>query len=105
MNCLHYEYSNIGPDDVLEITLNGEAKVQLLDDENYQRYAAEAPYTALGGVIKTSPCPLSPPRFGKWHLVIDFPSHAAQATASVRVIQFSGHSLPSVRPSTNLVYS
>jgi hypothetical protein len=90
MKCLHYEYSNLGPEDVLEVTLDGSAKVQLLDELNYQRYCCGESFSYHGGLVTASPCPLSPPRFGKWHLVIDSADYARKLTASVRVIQFCG---------------
>jgi hypothetical protein len=93
MKSLHYEYSNLGPEDVLEITLDARATVQLLDEANYQRYCGGESFTYHGGLVTKSPCPLSPPRFGKWHLVIDFEEIDREVIASVRLIQFCGESV------------
>jgi hypothetical protein len=92
MKSLHYEYSNLGPDDVLEVRFAGQAIVQLLDDQNYRRYCCGESFSYYGGLATMSPCHLSPSRFGKWHLVIDSAANA-QTEASVRLIQYVEESL------------
>lgn len=37
MNFLHQTF-NVGPDDVVEVTLDGQANVMLLDQVNFERY-------------------------------------------------------------------
>ena len=84
MNYLHHEF-DAGPDDVLEVTLQGRANVLLLDDENYEKYKAGYRHTATqGGWAKVSPVHFVPPRQGHWHVVIDLGGYPGKVTASVR---------------------
>jgi hypothetical protein len=84
VNYLHYELE-AGPDDVVEVTLSNAANVQLLDEPNFSNYKTGKPFRYTGGYAKTSPCRLSPPRRGRWHLVIDIGGYAGRLSASVAV--------------------
>ncbi len=84
MNYLHYEY-DAGPDDVLEVTLEGKANVLLLDDENFEKYRTGYRHTATqGGWAKVSPVHFVPPHRGRWHVVIDRGGFAGTVAASVK---------------------
>lgn len=85
MNYLHYELQ-VGSGDVVEVTLDSAANVQLLDDANYANYQAGRSFDYTGGYAKSSPCRLRPPRPGRWHLVIDLGGHAGTVSASGRVL-------------------
>lgn len=86
MNFLHQEF-DVGPDDLLEVTLDGPANVMLLDSENYDRYRKGESFRYFGGLAKTSPMPLVPPQRGRWHVVVDLGGFAGRVRAGVRVMQ------------------
>ena len=88
MNFLHQEL-DVGPDDVIEVTLDHAANVQLLDSTNYQDYRAGRSFHYYGGYVKTSPFRLRPPHQGQWHLVIDLGGYAGAVRASARVLNAS----------------
>lgn len=87
MNYLHQQF-DAGPDDVIEITLDHAANVQLLDEANYEAYRAGRPFRYHGGYVTHSPYQIRPPYQGRWHLVVDLGGMAGTVRASVRV--FSG---------------
>ena len=86
MNFLQREL-NIGPDDAVEVTLDGQANVMLLDTENFDRYRQGESFRYHGGLVKTSPAQLVPPHGGRWHLVVDLGGFPGHVRAGVRVIQ------------------
>ena len=86
MNYLHYEL-DAGPQDVVEVSLDNAANVQLMDTANYTNYRAGQQYRYTGGYAKSSPCRLSPPRRGNWHLVVDLGGYPGRVNASVRVLR------------------
>ncbi|MDQ3814024.1 MAG: DUF1883 domain-containing protein [Armatimonadota bacterium] len=88
MNYLHYEL-DAGPDDVVEVTLDHAANVQLLDETNYLNYRDGRPYTYRGGYVKTSPYRIRPSYQGHWHLVIDLGGYAGTVRASAKVLPVS----------------
>ncbi len=67
MEFLHREF-DLGPNDVLEVTLDNAANVQLLDPTNYANYRNGRPFEYHGGYVTTSPYRLRPPHQGHWHL-------------------------------------
>jgi Domain of unknown function (DUF1883) len=85
MNYLHYEL-DAGPDDIIEVTLDHAANVQLLDAMNYQNYLSGRAFRYHGGHATVSPYRLHPPHQDHWHLVIDLGGYPGQVRASVRVI-------------------
>lgn len=86
MNFLHEEF-DAGPQDVVEVTLDGQANVMLLDAGNYQDYRQGRRFQYHGGLAKVSPLRLAPPRQGHWHLVIDLGGYAGRVKAGVRLLQ------------------
>ncbi len=87
MNYLHYEF-DAGPEDVLEVTLEGSANVRLLDDANYEKYRSGEKHTyALGGFATKSPVHLEPPRQAHWHVVVDLGGYAGRIRAAVQQVR------------------
>ncbi len=86
MNFLHQEL-DAGPDDIVEVTLDGQANVMLLDAENYDRYRRGEAFRYHGGLAKTSPARLVPPHTGRWHVVVDLGGFSGRVRAGVRVLQ------------------
>jgi hypothetical protein len=48
MNFLHHEFER-SPDDVVEVTLDGQANVMLLDSANYDHYRSGESFRYYGG--------------------------------------------------------
>jgi len=82
---LHHEL-DAGPDDLVEVTINRAANVQLLDDRNYEDYRAGKTFHYHGGHATHSPVRLQPPRQGHWHIVVDLGGGPGSVRAAVRVI-------------------
>jgi alkanesulfonate monooxygenase SsuD/methylene tetrahydromethanopterin reductase-like flavin-dependent oxidoreductase (luciferase family) len=85
MNYLHYEL-DAGPDDVVEVTLDHAANVQLLDAANYNAYRNGQSFRYHGGHVTASPYSLRPPHHDHWHVVIDLGGSPGTVRAAVRVI-------------------
>lgn len=85
MEFLHREF-DLGPDDVIEVTLDHAANVQLMDPVNYDHYRHGRTYHYHGGYVTTSPFCLRVPAQGHWHLVIDLGGNAGSVGAWVRVL-------------------
>ncbi len=84
MKFLHYEF-DVRPGDVIEVSLDRAANVQLLDDANYDSYRNGRPYHYHGGHAKQSPVHLTPPQQGHWHVVIDLGGGAGSVRATARL--------------------
>ena len=85
MNFLHYEF-DVGPDDVVEVALDGQANVMLLDQGNFDRYRKGESFRYHGGLAKTSPAQIVPPATGRWYLVVDLGGFTGRVQAGVRVL-------------------
>jgi hypothetical protein len=86
MNYLHHEF-DVGPDDVVEINLDGSANVMLLDPTNFDRYRRGESFRYHGGLAEHSPARLVPPHKGRWHVVVDLGGYPGHVRAGVRVLQ------------------
>ena len=78
-----------GPDDIVEVALNGSANVMLLDAANYDLYRQGKTFHYTGGFAETSPFQIVPPRQGRWYVVIDLGGYPGRVRAGVRVLQNS----------------
>jgi hypothetical protein len=85
MNYLQYEL-DAGPNNVVEVTLDTQANVQLMDSSNFQNYQRGQQFRYHGGLATVSPFRLRPPHQAHWHLVIDLGGRAGTVHASVRVL-------------------
>jgi hypothetical protein len=85
MNYLHYEF-DAGAGDIIEVTLDRAANVQLLDPANYENYKNGHGYRYHGGYATTSPVRLAVPRAGTWHVVIDLGGGAGRVRAAARLV-------------------
>jgi len=86
MNFLHWEIEG-GPDDTVEVTLDGQANVMLLDQINYDLYRKGQSFRYHGGLAQTSPFRQIPPHQGRWHLVVDLGGFTGRVHAAVAVLQ------------------
>jgi hypothetical protein len=86
MNYLHYEIDS-PPDHAVQVTLDRQANVRLLDEENFQKYTSGQKHTYHGGLAEKSPVVLEIPHPGRWHLVIDLGGYAGKVNASVEALR------------------
>ena len=84
MNILHYDLQ-LGQNDVVIVTLDKQANVQLMDSSNFDNYRRRERFSYYGGLVKQSPFRLKPPHGGNWHLAIDLGGYAGSVSASVNV--------------------
>jgi hypothetical protein len=84
MNYLHYDL-NLSSGDVVVVSLDKQANVQLMDDSNFSNYRRGQRFTYSGGRATTSPATVRPPHAGRWHLVIDLGGQAGTVRASVNI--------------------
>jgi hypothetical protein len=85
MQFLHSDF-NIGPDDVVQVSLDKQANVLMLDDINFANYRRGGRYSYFGGLAKRSPIRLSPPRQGRWHVVVDLGGYGGTVRASILLL-------------------
>ncbi len=85
MKFLHYKI-DAGRDNVIEVTLDRQANVRLLDSSNFSRYRAGQQHRYHGGLAKSSPVRLRPPRHGRWHVVVDLGGYSGRVNAGCRVL-------------------
>ena len=86
MEFLHYDV-NAGADDVIVVSLDQQANVLLLDETNYSAYRTGRSFHYRGGWQKQSPAHLSPPHYGRWHVVVDLAGHAGTVRVGVNVVR------------------
>lgn len=86
MKFLHTEYSDLSPENVVRVTLDRQANVQLLDDINFSHYRKGERFKYYGGLAERSPFHLSPPYRGRWHLVIDLGGHRGSVNVTTAVM-------------------
>jgi hypothetical protein len=85
VNYLHYDLK-LEAGQAVEVTLDKQANVRLLDESNFSKYKRSERHEYFGGLTKTSPAVLKPPRPGRWHVVVDLGGYAGTVHASVRTI-------------------
>jgi hypothetical protein len=86
MDFLHAEY-DLGPNDVVRVTLDKAANVRLFDTPNFQRFRRGERCEFYGGEAQVSPCHLSPPRFDRWHVVIDLGGRAGTIRHGIQILR------------------
>lgn len=86
MNFLHQEI-DVGPEDVVEVTLDGQANVMLLDSEDYGRYRRGESFRYHGGLAEVSPIRLVAPHRDRWHVVVDLGGFSGRVRAAVRILE------------------
>lgn len=85
VNFLH-KVLDLSDGDMVEVTHNNRANVQLLDEENYDLYSRTKPFRYHGGYGEHSPVTLAAPSAGRWHLVVDLGGGVGSVTGSVSVM-------------------
>jgi hypothetical protein len=85
MEFLHKELK-LSTGDVVEVTLDHAANVQILDPANFELYRKKKPYRYHGGHAKETPVRISAPSAGRWFLVIDLGGAPGTVRAGVSVL-------------------
>lgn len=85
MNFLHYEF-DAGPGDVIEVTLDHAANVQLLTPAEYASYRNGQAYRYHGGHVTQSPSRIRPPHRDHWHVVIDLGGASGTLRAAAQLL-------------------
>lgn len=89
MNYLHFEFdANAG--DVIEVTLDNAANVQLLDPDNFMNYRNNQAFRYRGGYVTHSPYRIQVPQQGNWHVVVDTGGRAGTVRASAHLLSSHG---------------
>ena len=87
MRFTHYDLGYQGSNDVVEITLSGNAaNVRMMDSGNLGHYRAGRQHTFVGGRTTRSPVRLRIPRAGHWHVVVDMVGLWGNVKSSVRMM-------------------
>lgn len=89
MKYLHKELE-VGPQEVVEVSLDGHANVMLMDAPNFDRYRKGETYRYYGGLAKRSPAQLHAPHLGRWNVVVDLGGFAGHVRAGIRVLESVG---------------
>ena len=89
MQHLHYDF-DASASEVVEVTFDRAANVQLLDPPNYENYKQGRDFHYSGGYATVSPARLTVPHAGHWHVVIDQGGGAGHVRASVQVLSGTG---------------
>jgi hypothetical protein len=91
MRYLHYKL-RAGPENVIQVRLNGRANVRLLDTLNYFRYHAGRPYRSCGEASQDPVVNLKPPHSGEWHVIVDLKGQGEEVRANVQVLKIKSSS-------------
>lgn len=86
MNFLHYDF-HLDVGETVEVTLDKEANVQLMDDDNFSNYKQGRKFRYYGGFAKTSPIQLEAPNPGHWNVVVDLGGYTGSVRASVQTLK------------------
>ena len=85
MEFLHSRF-HLTPHERVRITLNSQANVRLMDDNNFHQFKRGGQHRYYGGHAKESPVVLGPPHSGFWNVVVDLGGYSGSVRASVAKI-------------------
>lgn len=86
MRFLRYQV-DLRPGDIVEVTLDAQAQVELLDQANFDRFRRGQDRRGVIVAARTSPVRMTAPRAGRWFVVIHLAGRAGTISASCRVLQ------------------
>lgn len=86
MNFLHTEFTG-GEESTALVTLDAQANVMLLAESEFSAYQRGYSFHYVGGWATSSPVRLTPPRYDRWHVIVDLGGRAGQVKAGVRIIR------------------
>lgn len=83
----HYDLGQLRGNEIVEITLSGNAaNVRLMDSSNFQNFRSGRQHSYVGGHATRSPVRLRVPRAGRWHITVDLGGHRGTVRSGVRVL-------------------
>jgi len=85
MRFLHRDFMG-GSETVAKVTLDSQANVLLLDDNNFSSYRSGSSFQYRGGLAKRSPVLLSPPYHDHWHVVVDLGGYTGTVRAAIEIL-------------------
>jgi hypothetical protein len=91
MDFVHYDLGSLDRGQIVEVSLNVAANVQLLDTANFDQYRSGGSFQYVGGQINRSPARLPVPAPGHWHLAIDLGGASGNLRSEVRIL--GGHAV------------
>lgn len=87
---VYYDLQEIGPKDLIEISLDRPANIKILDPANFESYSKGRDHYYYGGIFQASLVKLIPPYLGRWYLVVDSAGEYSGAPiSSVKVLRGS----------------
>lgn len=86
MDFVYYDLGQLNQGQIVEVTLNLAANVQLLDSTNFNLYRGGGRFTYFGGHVTRTPYRITVPSLAHWHLAIDLGGAAGNVRSSVRVL-------------------
>lgn len=87
MQYTHYDMGQLSGNDVVEVTLSGNAaNVRLMDGSNFQSYRNGRQHRGYGGLARKSPVHLQVPHSGTWHVVVDMQGLQGTVRSSARLL-------------------
>jgi hypothetical protein len=86
MDFVHYDLGQLSAGQVVEVTVNIAANVQLLDSHNFNIYRSGGRFNYYGGHITRSPYRIQVPEPGHWHLAIDLGGASGDLSSGIRVL-------------------
>jgi len=85
MNFLHTEFWG-GVESTAVVSVDAQCNVLLLSDLDFVAYQHGRSFRYYGGWFTRSPIRLTPPRHGRWHVVVDLGGRAGTVTATTHVV-------------------
>ena len=73
--------------DHVRVQLDAPANVMLLDDKSLSAYTSGKEFEYFGGWASLSPVELTPPRPGRWNVIIDTGDADTSVSASVTAVR------------------
>ena len=77
---------DVGPDEVVEVTLDAPAFARLLDEPNWENFRAGREAHYQGGWAASTTYLIEPTHPGRWHLVVDLGGNPGRVRSWVRLL-------------------
>ncbi|MEH1910730.1 MAG: DUF1883 domain-containing protein [Nostoc sp.] len=87
MKFVHHDLGQCKSNEIIEITLSGNAaNVRLMDSVNLQNYRNDRNHKYIGGLATKSPIRLQIPHSGHWHVAVDLIGLRGNVNSSARLL-------------------
>lgn len=78
-----------GPRESVQVALDKAARVLVMDSLNYSAYRSGRSFRYYGGWARVSPCRVTPPHSGQWHVVVDLEGRPGTIRAGISVVSMN----------------